>query len=76
MAKFYPLTVSDIRRDTRDSVVLTLRVPEQHTDDFRFQQGQYLTFRTNIDGEEVRRSYSICSAVQDPYLRVGIKKVP
>jgi len=50
-------------------------VPAEHKEAFRFQQGQYLTFRTKIDGEEVRRSYSICAAVQDPHLRVGIKKV-
>lgn len=75
MAKFYPLTVADVHRETRDSVVLTLKVPEEHREKFRFIQGQYLTFRTRIDGEEVRRSYSICAAVQDPNLRVGIKKV-
>jgi ring-1,2-phenylacetyl-CoA epoxidase subunit PaaE len=75
MSKFYPLTVSSVRHETRDSVVLTLDVPMEHKEAFRFQQGQYLTFRTKIDGEEVRRSYSICAAVQDPHLRVGIKKV-
>ncbi len=76
MAKFYPLTVSGIRRDTRDSVVVSLRVPDESADQFRFKQGQYLTFRTKLQGEELRRSYSICAAVQDPNLRVGIKKVP
>jgi ring-1,2-phenylacetyl-CoA epoxidase subunit PaaE len=76
MGKFYPLTVSGVRKETRDSVVLTLEVPTDHKADFRFIQGQYLTFRAKIDGEEVRRSYSICAAVQDPNLRVGIKKVP
>jgi len=75
MSKFYPLTVSSVRHETRDSVVLTLDVPPGHEEAFRFQQGQYLTFRTKIDGEEVRRSYSICAAVQDTHLRVGIKKV-
>ena len=75
MSKFHPLTVSSVRHETRDSVVLTLDVPPEHKEAFRFQQGQYLTFRTKIDGEEVRRSYSICAAVQDPHLRVGIKKV-
>lgn len=76
MAKFYPLTVSDVRKETRDSVVLTLEVPPDLRETFQFKQGQYLTFRAKIDGEEVRRSYSICAAVQDPNLRVGIKKVP
>ncbi len=76
MAKFFPLTVAAVRKETRDSVVLTLEVPADLRETFRFKQGQYLTFRTKIDGEEVRRSYSICAAVQDPNLRVGIKKVP
>jgi ring-1,2-phenylacetyl-CoA epoxidase subunit PaaE len=75
VATFYPLSVSDVRRDTRDAVVVTLRPPEEHKKTFQFKQGQYLTFRALLDGEEVRRSYSICSAVQDPDLRVGIKKV-
>ena len=75
MAQFYPLTVTDIRRETRDSVVVTLHPKEQHRDFFRFIQGQYLTFRMALAGEDVRRTYSICSAVQDRTLRVGIKKV-
>jgi len=75
MATFYPLTVADVRRETRDAVVLTLRAADEHKEVFRFKPGQYLTFRTQLDGEEVRRSYSLCSAVQDPDMRVGIKKV-
>lgn len=75
MAAFHPLTVTDIRRETRDSVVLSLAVPDAHRDAFRFTQGQYLTFRAVIDGEEVRRSYSICSGVGEDVCRVGVKKV-
>jgi ring-1,2-phenylacetyl-CoA epoxidase subunit PaaE len=75
MTKFYPLTVVDVRRETRDSVVVTFDIPDALKDTFHFIQGQYLTFRTRIDDEEVRRSYSICAAVQDPALRIGIKKV-
>ena len=75
MAQFYPLSVADVRRETRDSVVVTLAVKDEHKPLFEFIQGQYLTFRTTIDGDDVRRTYSICSAVQDHTLRVGIKKV-
>lgn len=75
MAQFYPLHVTDIRRDTRDSVVLTLEPPAESADDFKFIQGQYLTFRHKFDGEELRRSYSICAGRNDGVLRVGIKKV-
>lgn len=73
MARFFPLTVTDVKRDTRDSVVLTLAPPPG--EDFSFIQGQYLTFRRVFDGEEMRRSYSICAGVDDGILRVGVKKV-
>lgn len=75
-AAFYPLRVREARRETRDAVVVTLDVPDEHRELFRFTQGQYLTFRTHTGGEELRRSYSICSAVQDDALRVAIKRVP
>ena len=58
MSKFFPLTVSDVKRDTRDAVVLTLQAPETCAEQFRFRQGQYVTLRTKLDGEEGRRSYS------------------
>jgi ring-1,2-phenylacetyl-CoA epoxidase subunit PaaE len=74
MATFFPLTVTDVRRETRDAVILTLKPEDEHLESFRFTQGQYLTFRTTLDGGEVRRTYSICSAVQDQRLRVGIKR--
>lgn len=76
MNKFYPLTVAGIHRETRDAVVLSLAIPEDLRETFRFQPGQYLTFRQPFAGEEIRRSYSICAAADEPYLRVGVKKVP
>ena len=75
MSRFYPLTVSRVHQETRDSVVLTFDVPAEHEAVFRFLQGQYLTLRASIDGEEVRRSYSICAATYEAQPRVGIKKV-
>jgi ring-1,2-phenylacetyl-CoA epoxidase subunit PaaE len=75
MVQFHPLTVTDIRRDTRDSVVLTLAPPADARDKFRFIQGQYLTFRRVFEGEELRRSYSICAGRKEGVLRVGIRKV-
>jgi ring-1,2-phenylacetyl-CoA epoxidase subunit PaaE len=72
---FHSLTVASVQALTRDSMAITFAVPEPLTDTFAFVQGQYLTLRTVIDGEEVRRSYSICSAVQDKRLRIAIKKV-
>lgn len=76
MTHFHSLTVSDMRRETRDSVSLAFAVPQELAGDFRFKQGQYLTLKTDINGEEVRRSYSICSGVNDGELRVAIKRVP
>ena len=75
MAQFYELSVTDLRRDTRDAVVVTLTPPADAAEAFRFIQGQYLTFRRAFDGEELRRSYSICAGLDDGALRVGIKRV-
>ena len=75
MARFYPLRVTAIRRETRDAVAVTLEPEAADAEAFQFIQGQYLTFRRSFDGEEIRRSYSICSGTTDGILRVGIKKV-
>ena len=75
MARFLPLHITEIRRDTRDAVVVTLRPRPEDAAAFDFTQGQYLTFRHNFDGEELRRSYSICAGRDEGFLRVGIKRV-
>ena len=73
MAQFHPLTVTDIRHTIRNAVVVTLQ--PDNPEMFRFTQGQYLTFRKEFDGTELRRNYSICSGVDDGILQVGIKSV-
>jgi ring-1,2-phenylacetyl-CoA epoxidase subunit PaaE len=75
MARFHPLTVTDIRHETRDAVVVTLKPRDEDRAAFDFTQGQYLTFRRDFEGEELRRSYSICAGKDDGVLRVGIKRV-
>lgn len=75
MPKFHPLRVRDIRQETEDAVSVAFEVPNELVEDYQFTQGQYLTFRTDINGEEVRRSYSICTCPTDHDLRVAIKKV-
>jgi ring-1,2-phenylacetyl-CoA epoxidase subunit PaaE len=75
MSKFHPLTVAQVKIETRDAIAVTFDVPANLQDAFQYQQGQHLTLRAMIDGEDVRRSYSICSAVQDNRLRVAIKRV-
>ncbi|WGW04646.1 2Fe-2S iron-sulfur cluster-binding protein [Tropicibacter oceani] len=73
MARFHALEVTDIHKTIRDAVVVTLRPTEPEA--FSFTQGQYLTFRKAFDGEELRRSYSICAGLDDGVLQVGIKRV-
>lgn len=74
MQEFHPLTVTGIDHDTRDAVVVSLAPAQGDCEKFRFRAGQYLTFRREFEGEELRRSYSICAAPEEG-LRVGIKKV-
>lgn len=74
-ARFYSLSVAEVQREADSAVALTFNVPEELRSTFAFTQGQYLTLRTTIDGSEVRRSYSICSGVDDKDLRVGIKQI-
>jgi ring-1,2-phenylacetyl-CoA epoxidase subunit PaaE len=76
MSRFHELRVADVRRETRDTVSIAFEVPEELRDNYRYQQGQHLALRTWIDGEEVMRTYSICTAVQDGELRVAVKKQP
>ena len=73
--RFHRLAVSDLRRETADAVSLTFAIPKELAEDYRFSPGQYLTLRTTMDGEEVRRSYSICSGPEDGELRIAVKKV-
>ena len=73
--RFHRLAVNDVRRESADAVSLTFAIPSELADDYSFVPGQYLTLRTTMDGEEVRRSYSICSGPDDGELRIAVKKV-
>lgn len=73
MARFHELTVTEVRKTIRDAVVVTLK--PVNGADFTFTQGQYLTFRRDFDGVEIRRSYSICAGRDEGTLQVGIKRV-
>jgi len=75
MSRFHPLKVTEVRRETRDAVVVTLAPRDEDRALFDFTQGQYLTFRRSFDGEELRRSYSICAGRNEGVLKVGIKRV-
>lgn len=75
MSQFYPLKVASVAKNTRDAVVVTFDVPDELHDKFAFRPGQYLTLRTLVNGEDLRRSYSICAAPEDKQLRVAIKRL-
>jgi ring-1,2-phenylacetyl-CoA epoxidase subunit PaaE len=73
--RFHSLKVADVRRETDDTVSIAFEVPDALAAEYAFQQGQYLTLRAHLGGEEVRRSYSICSGLDEGELRVAVKKV-
>lgn len=71
----HALTVADIEKNTPETVVVTFDVPASLQDDYAYQQGQHITLIKDIGGEELRRSYSICSSVSEAVLKVAIRKV-
>jgi len=75
MTQFFPLKITAIHKTIPDAVVVTLAPDATQAKTFTYIQGQYLTFRRTLDGEELRRSYSICSGAEEQTLRVGIKRV-
>ena len=75
MTKFHKLAIKDIYKETEDCSVISFSIPEDLQKEFTFKQGQYLTLKAVINGEEIRRSYSLCS---DPYSgewHVAVKKI-
>jgi ring-1,2-phenylacetyl-CoA epoxidase subunit PaaE len=72
---FHPLRVRAVQPDTPEAVIVSFDVPEELRPVFGFTQGQYLTLRKEIEGQDLRRSYSICAGVDDGELRVGVRKV-
>ncbi len=76
MARFHTLKVKDIRRETADAVSIAFEIPPQQQPEYQFKQGQYVTLKLKVDGEEIRRSYSLCtSPYSEKELRVAIKEV-
>jgi ring-1,2-phenylacetyl-CoA epoxidase subunit PaaE len=75
MIHFHKLTVKEVRKETAACVSIAFDVPEALAAGFAFEQGQNITLKTMIDGEEIRRSYSVCTAPFENELRVAVKKV-
>ncbi|HET6627061.1 MAG TPA: 1,2-phenylacetyl-CoA epoxidase subunit PaaE [Nocardioidaceae bacterium] len=73
---FHPLPIADLEPLTEDSVAVTFDVPDELRDDYAFTQGQHLTIRTELAGDDVRRNYSICSPVSSGVLRIAVKRLP
>lgn len=73
---FHPLTISDIRAETSHCISIAFAVPDELKEQFQFREGQSLTLRSFINGEEVRRSYSICSSPLEKEWRIAVKLIP
>jgi ring-1,2-phenylacetyl-CoA epoxidase subunit PaaE len=72
---FHSLRVKSVTPDTDEAVIVSFDVPASLQHEFQFTQGQHLTLRTQLNGKEERRSYSICSGVDDGELRIGVRRV-
>ena len=75
MSQFHSIKVQDIYKETKDCSVVTFEIPDHLKQNFKYNQGQYLTLKTIIDNQDVRRSYSLCSSPTDNTWQVAIKKI-
>ena len=75
MSKFYVLSVKNIGRETHNSVVITFEIPDSLQEVFSFIPGQYLTIQAELNGEQIRRDYSICSSKNSGEIKIGVKAV-
>jgi ring-1,2-phenylacetyl-CoA epoxidase subunit PaaE len=76
VAKFHSLKIKDIYKETSDCSVVTFDIPEALASEFKFRQGQHLTLKADIDGEDTRRSYSLCASPLEHIWRVAVKQIP
>lgn len=72
---FHTLKVKEVRKETRDCCSIAFEIPEELKLAYDFTQGQYLTLKKDINNEDIRRSYSICTSPNDDELRVAVKQV-
>lgn len=76
MAEFHKLNIADLYKETADTTVITFNVPAELQSQFKFRQGQHLTLKADINGEDVRRSYSLCSSPNENKWQVAVKLIP
>lgn len=75
-AGFHRLKVAEVRRETADAVSVRFEIPEELKSIFAFKAGQHLTLRTELQGKDVRRNYSVCVAPSENEIRIAIKQMP
>jgi ring-1,2-phenylacetyl-CoA epoxidase subunit PaaE len=75
VTQFHSLAIKDIRQETADCISIAFHVPDNLSEEYLFHPGQSITLKLLVQGEELRRSYSICSSPMDNELRVAIKKI-
>ena len=75
MSSFYPIKIKQIIRETSQAVSVSFDIPDELKDQFQFKAGQYITIKTTVDGKEIRRAYSLCSAPNSGEFIVTIKEV-
>ncbi len=73
--QFYKLKIKEVKKETSDTVSISFEIPSDLKEKFTFKPGQYLTLRTTIDGEEVRRAYSLSTSPDENEWRVAIKQI-
>lgn len=73
---FHPLTIAEVRRETADAISVAFQVPSEKAEAFLYKPGQHVALRARLDGEEVRRNYSICALPGEKHLRIAIKRLP
>ncbi|GAB7919273.1 hypothetical protein OkiPb00212_35230 [Escherichia coli] len=75
MTTFHSLTVAKVEPETRDAVTITFAVPQPLQEAYRFRPGQHLTLKASLDGEELRRCYSICRSYLPGEISVAVKAI-
>ncbi|MGD0144631.1 MAG: 1,2-phenylacetyl-CoA epoxidase subunit PaaE [Rhizomicrobium sp.] len=75
-AGFHLLKIADVRRETADAVSIRFEIPDELKSAFAFKAGQHLTLRTQLNGEDLRRNYSVCVAPHDNEIRIAVKQMP
>lgn len=75
MSDFHKLTIQNIVKETPSAVSIAFEIPLNLKETYTFIPGQYITIKTEVDGEEIRRAYSICSSLQSGEVRVAVKEI-